>query len=109
MDGPDQTAYVLRRETLGTDFVPLLQRLFAADVPKTVHDSKPLLRALLALGVEPAGIVFDTAVAAYLLDATRGPTPCRSWRRTICTSRLRTRPRSSRKASLPSGRPASTA
>ena len=30
MDGPDQTAYVLRRETLGTDFVPLLQRLFAA-------------------------------------------------------------------------------
>ena len=47
MDGPDQTAYVLRRETLGTDFVPLLQRLFAADVPKTVHDSKPLLRALL--------------------------------------------------------------
>ena len=72
MDGPDQTAYVLRRETLGTDFVPLLQRLFAADVPKTVHDSKPLLRALLALGVEPAGIVFDTAVAAYLLDATRG-------------------------------------
>ena len=67
-----QTAYVLRRETLGTDFVPLLQRLFAADVPKTVHDSKPLLRALLALGVEPAGIVFDTAVAAYLLDATRG-------------------------------------
>lgn len=36
MDGPDQTAYVLRRETLGTDFVPLLQRLFAADVPKTV-------------------------------------------------------------------------
>lgn len=72
MDGPDQTAYVLRRETLGTDFVPLLQRLFAADVPKTVHDSKPLLRALLALGVEPTGIVFDTAVAAYLLDATRG-------------------------------------
>ena len=72
MDGPDQTAYVLRRETLGTDFVPLLLRLFAADVPKTVHDSKPLLRALLALGVEPAGIVFDTAVAAYLLDATRG-------------------------------------
>ena len=37
-----------------------------------MHDSKPLLRALLALGVEPAGIVFDTAVAAYLLDATRG-------------------------------------
>ena len=72
MDGPDQTAYVLRRETLGTDFVPLLQRLFAADVPKTVHDSKPLLRALLAFGVEPAGVVFDTAVAAYLLDATRG-------------------------------------
>ena len=34
--------------------------------------AEPLLRALLALGVEPAGIVFDTAVAAYLLDATRG-------------------------------------
>ncbi|MEN9804772.1 MAG: polymerase [Actinomycetota bacterium] len=32
------------------------------------HDVKPLWRSLLDLGVEPPVLIFDTAIAAYLLD-----------------------------------------
>lgn len=70
--GAAQTAYVLRRETLGEDFLPALRRLCEKKYPKIAHDVKPILRRLLELGIEAEGFVFDTAVAAYLLDATRG-------------------------------------
>jgi len=36
------------------------------------HEGKDLTRALLAEGLPADGIVFDTALAAYLLDATAG-------------------------------------
>ena len=68
----DTQTYVLRRAALGEAYLPLLRRLFAADCPKAAHDVKPLLRRLFALGLDADGFVFDTAVAAYLLDATRG-------------------------------------
>ena len=50
----------------------LLSALFAADIRKTAHDVKDLMRALLELGVEPEGFTFDTALGGYLLDATAG-------------------------------------
>ena len=50
----------------------LLERLFAADIKKTSHDVKDLIRALLEQGVEAEGFVFDTALGGYLLDATAG-------------------------------------
>ncbi|MGA1648683.1 MAG: DNA polymerase I [Ilumatobacteraceae bacterium] len=37
------------------------------------HDVKPLWRSLLELGIEPPNLVFDTAIAAYLLDPSRSP------------------------------------
>ena len=49
-----------------------LKALFAPDIPKVVHGSKELCRALLAEGIQPDGIVFDTEVAAYLLAPTDG-------------------------------------
>ena len=49
-----------------------LKALFAPDIHKIVHGSKELCRALLAEGIEPQGIVFDTEVAAYLLAPTDG-------------------------------------
>ncbi len=70
--GNDQTAYVLRRGTLKEDFLPVLRRLCDKKYPKIAHDIKPILRRLLEMGIEADGFVFDTAVAAYLLDATRG-------------------------------------
>lgn len=37
------------------------------------HDVKPLWRSLLDLGVEPPHLVFDTAIASYLLDPGAAP------------------------------------
>ena len=71
-EGTDATTYLLRQETLGQDYLPLLRRLFSAPCPRVAHDTKTLLRRLLAMGVDAEGFAFDTAVAAYLLDATRG-------------------------------------
>lgn len=36
-----------------------------------LHDAKATVRALLQRGMDPKGIVFDTAIAAYLLDPTQ--------------------------------------
>ena len=37
------------------------------------HDVKPLWRSLLDMGIEPPELVFDTAIAAYLLDPGSAP------------------------------------
>lgn len=54
------------------DYTAFLKGLFSGDIRKNVHDSKTLLFRLLEEGVEGAGIVFDTALAAYLLAPTDG-------------------------------------
>ena len=54
------------------DWQALLAALFAADIPKVSHNVKDLIRALLDAGLPAEGFVFDTALAAYLLDATAG-------------------------------------
>ena len=64
--------YLYTQEQLGAAYESVLRELLTANVRKVVHDSKPLMRALLAKGLPVDGFVFDTAVAAYLLDATRG-------------------------------------
>ena len=68
----DAAVTLLKRERLGLDHAYVLERLFDRAVPKTAHDVKPLMRRLLAVGIDADGFVFDTALAAYLLDATRG-------------------------------------
>ena len=50
----------------------LLAALFAADIPKVSHNVKDLMRTLLDAGLPAEGFVLDTALAAYLLDATAG-------------------------------------
>jgi len=54
------------------DWNALLTGLFAANIRKTAHNVKDLLRTALEAGLEPEGFVFDTALAGYLLDATAG-------------------------------------
>ena len=49
-----------------------MSTLFGASVKKVTHDCKPLMRALLERGLPADGFIFDTALAAYDLDATRG-------------------------------------
>ncbi len=49
-----------------------MSTLLGASVKKVVHDCKPLMRRLLELGYPADGFIFDTALAAYDLDATQG-------------------------------------
>ncbi len=54
------------------DWNALLKAVFSADIKKAGHDVKDLMRLLLSNGLPADGFVFDTALAAYLLDATAG-------------------------------------
>ena len=62
----------LRFSRYGGDWNALLTALFSADIPKAAHNVKDLMRTLLENGLPAEGFVFDTALAAYLLDATAG-------------------------------------
>ena len=50
------------------DWNALLNALFAADIRKVSHNVKDLTRTLLENGLRAEGFVFDTALAAYLLE-----------------------------------------
>ena len=54
------------------DWQALLTALFSGDIKKAAHNVKDLMAALLAQWLPIEGFVFDTALAAYLLDATAG-------------------------------------
>ncbi len=68
----DGMMYYYEKKTLGEAYEAALRELLHKDVRKLTHNSKPLMRELLSMGLPAEGFVFDTAVAAYLLDATRG-------------------------------------
>ena len=63
---------LLRRDRLGLAYDYALAELFSGRLELTVHGAKELLRALLERCLPCEGIVFDTEVAAYLIDAARG-------------------------------------
>ena len=54
------------------DWNALLKAVFSADVKKVSHNVKDLMRLALDAGLPAEGFCFDTALAAYLLDATAG-------------------------------------
>ena len=67
-----QRAYVLAAYRYSGDWDALLQSFFGGGIKKVSHDVKDLIHLLLARGISPEDIVFDTALAAYVLDATAG-------------------------------------
>lgn len=67
-----KACYVLSWAQLGDDYNAFLRLLFSDRVRKAGHNIKDLMRALLDEGLPTDGFVFDTALAAYLLDATAG-------------------------------------
>lgn len=71
VDACGQISY-FKQERLGEAYQPVLRTLFSEKINKVAHDVKPIMRALLQRGLPAEGFCFDTAVAAYLLDATRG-------------------------------------
>ncbi len=67
-----KACYALSWAQLGDDYNAFLRLLFSARVRKAGHNIKDLMRALLNEGLPTDGFVFDTALVAYLLDATAG-------------------------------------
>ena len=67
-----KACYALSWAQLGDDYNAFLRLLFSARMRKAGHNIKDLMRALLDEGLPTDGFVFDTALAAYLLDATAG-------------------------------------
>ena len=71
--GPDSRLLAdLRFSQYSGDWNALLASLFSADIPKAAHNVKDLTRTLLENRLPAEGFFFDTALAAYLLDATAG-------------------------------------
>ena len=67
-----KACYALAWAQLGDDYNAFLRLLFSDRVHKAGHNIKDLMRTLLDEGLPTDGFVFDTALAAYLLDATAG-------------------------------------
>ncbi len=61
---------LLQREEFEGDYHKALGLLFGGDIAKCGHHIKDLQRELMKVGVQPENWRFDTALAAYLLDAT---------------------------------------
>ncbi len=71
--GEDSTLTVeLYVNRYGGDWNALLTALFSGDIQKVAHNVKDLTRTLLEQRLPAEGFVFDTALAAYLVDATAG-------------------------------------
>lgn len=68
----DAKIVTVRADELGDAYGELLRTLFSNKVKKVSHGVKDFMRFLLAEGLSTDGFVFDTELAAYLLDATAG-------------------------------------
>ncbi len=70
LDG--DTANVLFADDFeASDWDAIVRRLFDGSIELTLHDAKLAVAALLARGIQPEGIPFDTCIAAYLIDPTQ--------------------------------------
>lgn len=53
---------------------PLEEALADPSIPKTLHDAKPLVRALFEMDLDFDGLAFDTSLAGYIINpAERAP------------------------------------
>ena len=68
---PDRL-YDLYADRYDGDFDAVLRALFSPEIRKSAHGVKELSHQLLSKGLPADGFVFDTALAAYLLDPTFG-------------------------------------
>lgn len=65
------TVYLLSSDSFSVaDWDTVTARLFAGDIKLVMHDAKPTYVELLEAGLAAQGVLFDTSVAAYLLDPT---------------------------------------
>lgn len=62
--------YTAALQALGDGYDSFLKGIFSPEVKKAASDVKDLMSLLAKEGLSGEGFVFDTALAAYLLDAT---------------------------------------
>ena len=65
-----KAVYTAAWNQCGEGYNGLLKRLFSPEIKKVSHNVKNLMGLLLAEGLDTEGFLFDTALAAYLLEAT---------------------------------------
>ena len=65
-----KTVYDAAWNRCGEGYDRLLSVVFSPEIKKTGHNVKDLMGLLLEEGLSTEGFLFDTALAAYLLDAT---------------------------------------
>ena len=65
-----KAVYTAAWNQCGDGYNQLLQLMFSPEIKKVSHNVKNLMGLLLAEGLDTGGFVFDTALAAYLLEAT---------------------------------------
>ena len=65
-----EAIFTLNWGELGEDYNRLLRLVFSPEVKKTAHGVKDLMGLALAEGLGTEGFVFDTELAAYVLDPT---------------------------------------
>lgn len=70
-----KNVYIAKWALLGDGYDKLLKTVFSADVKKVSHNVKDLMRKLISENLPLDGFVYDTALAAYLLEATESDYP----------------------------------
>ncbi len=67
--------YIATWTALGDDYNKLLKLVFSDKVKKAAHNAKDLMYKLKGENLSTEGFIFDTALAAYLLEATESDYP----------------------------------
>jgi len=70
-----KTVYAASWSTCGDGYNELLQAVFSPDRPKLGHHVKELMNVLARENLSREGFLFDTALAAYLLDVNESEYP----------------------------------
>lgn len=70
-----KAVYIAKWALHGENYEKLLKLVFSADVKKASHNVKDLMRKLIKEKLSIEGFVYDTALAAYLLEATESDYP----------------------------------
>ena len=65
-----KNVYYVNRLDCAIDYDRLLERVFSPDTRKLGHGVKELMTRLASEGLSTEGFIFDTVLAAYLLEAT---------------------------------------
>lgn len=70
-----KNVYLAKWAMLGEGYDRLLKTVFSADIKKVSHNVKDLMRKLIGENLPLDGFIYDTALAAYLLEATESDYP----------------------------------